>query len=353
MKIRGCCVIGSWCGSRIGVGFFSLLLGLLGGLQAGTAATTLEAVRERGHILCGVSGGMPGFAEADAKGRWSGLMVEYCEAMAAGVLGSKDAVKIIPLSESERFQALASGAIDVLVPTAAWTLSRDTELGIIAAGTVYYDGQGFLVRRGDAVTSVLEMSGTTICVLTGTAAEQGVADFFKSHQMKYQLVVSERWSELVKAYEGGGCTLLTADVSLLAVERSRLAKPADHLLLRELITREPLGPAVREGDDQWFRIARWTLMALVAAEDLGLTSEGADAARTTAFGEAKRLLGVEHSLGQALGLEPEWGYRIVKQVGNYGEIFERTLGMKSRLLLDRGLNALWNKGGIQYAAPFR
>ena len=331
------------------------LLAGAGAAAAGTeGARTLDAVRKRGHLACGVpASAAPGFAVADDKGQWDGLYVEFCHAMAAGVLGSKDAVRFIPLTAGERTEALSSGTVDVLLPPVAWTLSRDAELGLLYAGVLFYDGQGFLVRRGDAVTSVLELSGSSICVLSNTTAEQGVADFFKARQMKYQLVVSERWPELVKSYAGGGCTLLTGDVSLLAHERSRLGRPAEHLLLPELITKEPLGPVVREGDDQWFRIARWTLMALVSAEELGVSSANADQMRASQFQDVRRLLGADQSLGQALGLAEDWVHRMVKQTGNYGEMFERNLGAKSPLRLERGLNALWSKGGLMYAAPFR
>ncbi len=329
-------------------------------VAAGTAASlgafaqgTLEAVRARGSLQCGVTGGMPGFASVDGKGRWSGLFVEYCQAVSAAVLGSKEAVKVIPLADSERFEALKSGSVDILVPSLAWTLSRDSEVGALSAGTLFHDGQAFLVHRGDAVASVFELSGSSICVLSGTSAEQGLVDFFRARQMKYQLVVSEKWPELVKSYETGGCTLLTADLSLLAIERSRMDGPSDHLLLPELISKEPLGPMVREGDDNWFRIARWTLMALVAAEELNVTAASADTARQSPVLETRRLLGADQSQGPVLGLSGDWALRAIRQVGSYGEIFERNLGLKSPLRLERGYNALWNRGGLMYAGPFR
>lgn len=330
-----------------------VLLALAATASAAAAGPTLDGVRARGHLLCGVPNGMPGFAAANERGQWSGLAVEYCQAVAVATLGSKDALKVIPLSESERYQALTSGSVDILIPSSAWTLSRDTELGIVFTDVLFHDGQGFLVHRGDAVTSVLELSGSTVCALTGTTAEQGVSDFFKSRQMKYQLVVSERWSELVKAYENGGCTLLTADLSLLALERSRFQNPTGHLLLPELITKEPLAPAVREGDDQWFRIARWTLSALIAAEEQGLTSASVEAARSSQISETRRLLSLDQGFGQGLGLAEDWAYQVVRQVGSYGEIFERTIGVKSPMRLERGINAIWSKGGLMYAAPFR
>ncbi len=317
------------------------------------AGATLEDVRQRGHLVCGVSEATPGFALADERGKWSGLEVDFCRAIAAAVLGSEEKVKERPVSAAGRFQALTSGDIDVLARATSWTLSRDTELGVRFAGVLLYDGQGFLVQRGEAVTSVLELSGSSVCVLKGTSAEQGVDDFFRGHQMRYQRVVAERWDDLVKAYAEGSCTLLTGDASTLALERSRLANPNDHVLLPELIAKEPLGPAVRQGDDQWFAIVRWSLAALVAAEELGLTSQNVDDMMKSPLTDVRRFLGREGNLGQGMGLEPDWAYRLVRLVGSYGELFERNLGAKSALKLERGLNNLWTKGGLMYAPPLR
>jgi general L-amino acid transport system substrate-binding protein len=316
-------------------------------------AGTLDDVRARGHLICGVSEGIAGFSRADENGVWSGLDADFCSALAAATLGNRQAVKFRPLAESNRFHALSGGDVDVLARATAWTLSRDTELGIRFAGVSFYDGQGFLVRRGNAVTSVLELSGASICVLKGTSAEQGLADFFRRRQMRFQLVVSERWRDLVKAYAGGGCALLTGDVSLLALERSRLADSADHMVLPELITKEPLGPAVRQGDEQWLGIVRWTLNALLAAEEMGLTSENIDGSRGSDLQDVRRFLGLDANLGRAMGLERDWAYRIVKQVGSYGEIYDRSLGPQSALKLERGINNLWTKGGLMYALPLR
>lgn len=316
-------------------------------------AATLDDVRERGAIVCGVSEGITGFSRADDDGVWNGQDVEFCSALAAAVLGKKDAVKYRPLTPSNRFQALARGEIDVLASSSAATLSRDTELGIRFAGITFYDGQGFLVRRGSAVSSVLELSGASVCVLKGTSSEQGLADFFRRRQMRYQEVSSERWGDLVKAYASGGCTLLTGDVSLLALERSRLAEPSEHMILPELMTKEPLGPAVRQGDEQWFSIVRWALNALIAAEELGLTRENVDSSKESELLDVRRFLGLDANLGRAMGLERDWAYAMVKQVGNYGEIFDRNLGQQSPLKLDRGINNLWTKGGLMYALPLR
>ena len=329
----------------------SALFAMAGG--AAEAASTLETIRSRGHVLCGVSEPQEGFSEVTEDGVRSGLDVEFCSALAAAVFGSKDAVKFWPLSANDRFKALQSGDVDVVARGAAWTLSRDTEFGAHFTGVLFYDGQGFLTRRGNAVASVFELSGASICALPGVMGEQGVAEFFGAQRMRYQIVAQENWDDLVKAYASGNCTVLTGDVSLLAVARSKLKTPDDHIILPELITKEPLGPAVRQDDPQWFSVVRWTLMALIEAEELGLTRDNVDAKRAATEPEIRRFLGLEANLGQALGLPRDWAYQMVKNVGNYGEIFERTLGMKSDLKLARGLNNSWTKGGLMYSMPFR
>jgi general L-amino acid transport system substrate-binding protein len=320
-----------------------------GQVQAGT----LEDVRKRGHIECGVTEGTPGLSVADSKGNWSGLGVDFCRALAAAVLGSKDAIKFSALSPADRIKALKSGAVDVLASTTPWTLSFDTDFGIRFAGILFYDGQGFLAKRSDVVSSVYELSGTSVCVMAGTGAEKALSDFFLPRQMKYQAVVAGRWADTVKAYTGSGCTVLTGDISTLAHERSLLNRPADHIMLPEMVSKEPLGPAVRLGDDQWFSIVRWTLMALLSAEELGVTSENAESMLTSPLLEVKRLLGTEGTLGGSLGLPADWAYQAIKQVGGYGEMFERSFGVKSDMKLDRGFNELWTKGGLMYAAPLR
>jgi general L-amino acid transport system substrate-binding protein len=324
----------------------------LGGPVA-AATSTLETVRARGHILCGVSEVQPGFSEASQSGERSGLDVEFCRALASAVFGNKDAVKFWPLSANDRFKALQSGDVDVVARGAAWTLSRDTEFGARFTGVLFYDGQGFLTRRGNAVASVFELSGASICALPGVMGEQGISEFFGQQRMRYQIVAQENWDDLVKAYSAGSCTVLTGDISLLAQARSKLKTPEDHIILPELITKEPLGPAVRQDDPQWFAVVRWTLMALIEAEELGLSSTNVESKRASTEPEIRRFLGLEANLGQALGLPRDWGYQVVKNVGNYGEIFERTLGAKSNLKLTRGLNGLWNKGGLMYSMPFR
>lgn len=317
------------------------------------AEKTLEAVRARGYINCGVGENAPGFSYVSSKGSWSGLEIEYCSALAAAVFGKKDAVKFRALSSTDRFKALQNGEVDVLLRGTSWTLSRDNDLGIRFADVLFYDGQGFLVPKGHAITSVLELSGASICVLPGSGGERNISDYFAQRKMRFQLVTSDHWDQLIKAYGAGGCTVLTGDVSLLANERSHLPNAAEHVILPELITKEPLGPAVRTGDDEWFGIVRWSVMALVAAEELGLSSANIDNLKDTGTLDIRRFAGFEANLGQPLGLAKDWAYQIVKQVGNYGEIFDRTLGPGSPLRLDRGVNNLWTRGGLMYAMPFR
>jgi general L-amino acid transport system substrate-binding protein len=316
-------------------------------------ANVLDAVRARGKVVCGVADHAAGFSEVNPRGSWSGLDVEFCSALAAAVLGNRDAVKFLSLNAGDRFKSLQDNEIDVLLGATAWTLTRDTELGARFASVLYYDGQGFIIPRNHSIASVLELSGASICVLADSSDETAIADFFGSRKMRYQLITSDRWEELVKTYSDGGCTVLTGDMTLLAYEKSRLAGGSDQMMLPELISKEPYGPAVRIGDDGWFAIVRWTSMALVAAEDLNISSSNVDAMKSSPSHEVRRFLGLDADLGAPLGLSRDWAYQVVKQVGNYAEIFERTLGQNSSLKLDRGLNNLWTKGGLMYAAPFR
>lgn len=320
---------------------------------ANAAPSVLETVKARGYLNCGVAEQAPGFSQITADGRWQGLDVEFCSAVAAAVFGDKKAVKFRGIAVADRFKALEDGEIDILLRATAWTLTRDTELGARFVGVLFHDGGGFLIPKNHSIASVLELSGASICVLPGSNGERAIADFFGTRGMRYQLVVSERWDQLVKAYANGGCTVLTGDLSLLAFERSRLADSNEHFLLPETVTKEPLGPAVRLGDEGWFSIVRWTLMTLVSADELGITSDNADASKTSPLIEVRRLLGLEADLGAPLGLARDWSYQIVKQVGNYAEIFSRTLGDTSPLKLERGLNNVWTKGGLMYAPPFR
>lgn len=317
------------------------------------AANTLDAVRARGKVVCGVADREAGFSEVSTRGTWSGLDVEFCSALAAAVLGNRDAVKYLSLNPGDRFKSLQENEIDVLLGATTWTLTRDTELGARFTSPLYYDGQGFIIPRNHSIASVLELSGASICVLTGSSDETAIADFFGSRKMRYQLVTSDRWDDLVKTYTNGGCTVLTGEVSLLAYEKSRMSNGTDQMLLPEMITKEPYGPAVRTGDDGWFAVVRWTFMALVAAEELNISSSNVDTMKSSPSHEVRRFLGLDADLGAPLGLARDWTFQVVKQVGNYGEIFERTLGQGSSLKLDRGLNNLASKGGLMYSAPFR
>jgi len=321
--------------------------------MAGAAAATLEEVRTRGHLVCGVSEGTPGFAAVAADGTWSGLDIDFCGAVAAAVFGKREAVKYRVVTTANRFNALTAGEIDLLPRANGRTLSRDTEFGVRYADTLFHDGQGFLVRRGYAVASVLELSGTSVCVVAGTSAQQAVETYFQSRKMRFQLVAAEQWAGAVKAYADGACTVLTGDITVLAAERSRLATPGDHVIMPELISKDMLGPVVRQGDEQWFSVVRWTLAALIAAEELGISSQNADALRVSANVDIRRFLGLEADLGQGLGLTADWSYQIVKQVGNYDELFERNIGMRSGLALERGVNNLWTRGGLLSAGPLR
>jgi general L-amino acid transport system substrate-binding protein len=339
-----------WVASSLALWAFALFLCVP---ASGAPSSILDAVKARGKLVCGVADRAHGFSEVSSRGVWSGLDIEFCSALAAAVLGDKDAVKFLSLKPADRFKSLQDGEVDVLLGATAWTLTRDTELGARFAGVIYYDGQGFIVPRNHSIGSVLELSGASICVLTDSSDEMGVIDFFGSRKMRYQLITSDRWNDLVKTYANGGCTALTGDVSLLAYEKSRLANATEQMLLPEFISKEPYGPAVRGGDDAWFSIVRWALMAIVAAEELGITKSNVDMMKSSAQHDVRRFLGLEADLGAPLGLARDWAYQIARQVGNYGEIFDRTLGDGSALKLDRGLNNLWTRGGLMYAMPLR
>lgn len=316
-------------------------------------AQTLKTVKERGSLSCGVSQGLPGFSTPDDKGNWTGLDVDVCRAIAAAVLNDPAKVKFVPLSAKDRFTALQSGEIDVLSRNTTWTLSRDTSLGVNFTGVTYYDGQGFLIRKSLKVNSALELNGASICVQTGTTNEQNVSDYFNGNHMKYELIAFGTADETVKAYESGRCDVFTSDISQLYSIRLKLSAPGDHAVLPEVISKEPLGPLVRHGDDQWFDIVKWTLFAMINAEELGVTQKNVDEMAKSSKPDLKRMLGTEGNLGEQLGLTKDWVVRIVKAVGNYGELFDRNVGAGSNLGISRGLNQLWNKGGIQYAPPIR
>jgi len=317
------------------------------------SAQTLKTVKDRGQLSCGVSQGLPGFSAPDDKGNWAGLDVDICRAIAAAIFNDAAKVKFVPLSAKDRFTALQSGEIDVLSRNTTWTLSRDTSLGANFTGVTYYDGQGFLVKKSLKVNSALELNSASVCVQTGTTTEQNLADYFKGNNMKYEVIAFSTADETVKAYESGRCDVFTSDVSQLYAERLKLSNPADHAVLPEVISKEPLGPMVRHGDDQWFDIVKWTLFAMVDAEELGITQKNVDEMAKSDKPELKRAFGTDGNLGEQLGLTKDFMSRIVKAVGNYGESFDRNVGAGSKLGIARGLNQLWNKGGIQYAPPIR
>ncbi len=329
-------------------------LALAAGLSAQAAnAQTLKTVKDRGMLSCGVSQGLPGFSSPDDKGNWTGIDVDVCRAIAAAVLGDPSKIKFVPLSAKDRFTALQSGEIDVLSRNTTWTLSRDTSLGANFTGVTYYDGQGFLVKKSLKVNSALELNSASVCVQTGTTTEQNLADYFRGNNMKYEVIAFASADETVKAYKSGRCDVFTSDVSQLYAERLKLSNPADHAVLPEVISKEPLGPMVRHGDDQWFDIVKWTLFAMVNAEELGVNQKNVDEMSKSDKPELKRAFGTDGNLGEQLGLSKDWFSRIVKAVGNYGEFFDRNVGAGSKLGIARGLNQLWNKGGIQYAPPIR
>jgi general L-amino acid transport system substrate-binding protein len=324
------------------------------GLTATVAhAATLEDVQAKGYLQCGVTGGVAGFSAPDANNTWSGIEVDFCRAMAAAIFNDPEAVRYTPLTSQERFTALSAGEIDVLSRTTTWTMSRDTQLGIKFTGTMYYDGQGFMVRKADGIASALDLSGAAICIESGTTTELNAADYFATNGMEYNTVVFVDQDEVVKAYEDGRCDVYTTDSSALASERSKFANPDDHVILPEIISKEPLGPSVRQGDENWFNIARWTYFALIEAEELGVTQANVDDMLGSDNPAIKRLLGVEGDFGTPLGLTKDWAYQIVKHIGNYGESFERHVGPSTEIGLERGLNALWKDGGLQYAMPIR
>jgi general L-amino acid transport system substrate-binding protein len=326
---------------------------LLGLAADAASAQTLKTVKDRGALVCGVSQGLPGFSSPDDKGNWTGLDVDFCRAIAAAVFDDPSKVKFTPLSAKDRFTSLQSSAIDVLARNSTWTSSRDTSLGLNFAAVNYYDGQGFMVRKSLKVNSALELNGASICAQTGTTSELNLADYFRGNNMKYDVTAFATADETVKAYEAGRCDAFTTDVSQLYAERLKLTNVNDHVILPEIISKEPLGPVVRHGDDQWFDIVKWVHFAMLNAEELGVSSKTVDASLKSDQPEIRRLLGLEGAYGEQLGLTKDWVVRIVKHVGNYGETFERNVGSGSKLGISRGLNRLWTKGGIQYAPPIR
>jgi general L-amino acid transport system substrate-binding protein len=323
-------------------------------LHAGTAAAaqTLDAVKQRGTLVCGVSEGILGFSAPTDKG-WAGFDVDLCRALAAAILGDAGKVRYVSLTANDRFTALRSGTVDVLSRNSTWTMSRETELKLVFPAITYFDGQGFLVRRSLPAASSLELDNAKVCVQSGTTTELNLVDYFRANHMRLQPVEFESATEAAKAYDGGRCDVFTSDVSQLHAERLGLAKPDDHVILPDIISKEPLGPAVRQGDEQWADIVKWTIFALINAEELGVSSATVDQATSSAKPEVKRLVGTDGNFGEQMGLTKDWAVRIVRQVGNYGEVFERNVGTESKLGIPRGLNHLWSTGGILYAPPIR
>jgi general L-amino acid transport system substrate-binding protein len=316
-------------------------------------ASTLENVQKKDILTCGTNADTAGFSLPDSAGVWRGFDVDYCRAVAAAVLGDAQKVKFIPLTPKDRFTALQSGEIDILAHNATWTSSRDTSLGILFTGIYFYDGQGFMVRKTDNINSIKGLNGASVCLTQGTTTELNIADYFRSNNLTYKTVGFADEETVVKAFEEGRCDALSADTSTLHASLMRFAKPDEFVVLPELISKEPLGPAVRQGDDQWLNVAKWTLNVLLDAEELGVTSKNVVELNSSQNPNIRRLLGVEGTIGKDLGLKDTWTIEVIKQVGNYGEMFDRSLGKDSPLKIDRGVNALWNKGGLQYAPPIR
>ncbi|MFM1892364.1 MAG: ral L-amino acid transporter substrate-binding protein [Pseudomonadota bacterium] len=318
------------------------------------AGPTLDAVKAKGFVQCGVSTGLPGFSVADDKGQFTGIDVDVCRAVAAAIFGSAEKVKYSPLTAKERFTALQSGEIDMLSRNTTWTYTRDGSLGLNFTGVNYYDGQGFLVNKNLGVKSALEMDGASFCIQAGTTTELNLADYFRANKMQYTPITFDTSDQTIKAFEAGRCDALTSDQSQLYALRIKLGDPSSAIVLPEVISKEPLGPVVRQGDDEWLNIVKWSLFAMINAEELGVTAANVDEMKAKSTDpNVRRLLGVEGVKGEWLGLPDDWAYNIVKDVGNYGEAFERNVGMGSPLGIARGLNALWNKGGLQYAPPIR
>lgn len=317
------------------------------------SAGILDTVKQRGQVNCGVGPGLAGFGLPDQQGNWAGLDVDYCRAIASAVLGDPMKVKFVPLSAKDRFTAIQAGEVDVLIRNTTWTISRDTSLGLNFAGTNYYDGQGFMVRKKLNIKSAKELNGASICTQQGTTTELNLADYFRANNLKFDPVVFATNDETVKAYDSGRCDAFTTDASGLYAERLRLANPDDHMVLGDIISKEPLASSTKHGDDQWFDIVKWVHFAMVNAEELGINKANVDEMKKSTNPEIKRLLGTEGKFGEGLGLGNEWAYNIIKSVGNYGEVFEKNVGKDSRLKIERGQNNLWTKGGLQYAPPVR
>jgi len=314
---------------------------------------TLKRTLRRGAVLCGVNSGLPGFAMPDDKGNWSGFDVDICRAVAAAVFDDPAKVRFVPLDASERFRELHNRKVDILSRNSTWSMSRETDYALHFAAVSYYDGEGFMVRRARNVESGLELNDSKVCVQANTTTQLNLADYFRANNIKYQEANFGKLDDVLKAYDGGQCDVLTADVSQLYALRLRLTKPGDHVILPDVISKEPLAPVVRQRDDDWLLIVKWTVYAMINAEELGVTSQNIDEALKSKKPDVMRLVGTEGAYGEELGLTRDWAARIIRHVGNYGEVYDRNVGEGSKLKIPRGLNQLWSAGGIQYAPPIR
>ncbi len=331
------------------------LLALAAAMAFGAAAQaqTLKTVQDRGSLICGVSQGLSGFSIKDDSGQWSGFDVDFCRALAAAIFNDPSKVQFVPLTASERFDALKDKKIDVLSRNSTWTMGREGDNGVVFAGVTYYDGQAFLVPKSRNLQSALELDGSKVCVQTGTTTEPNFVDYFETNHMKYEIVRGETVADVLAAYKDGQCNVLTTDESGLFALRLQLPNPGDNMILPDVISKEPLGPAVRQDDMQWFNIVKWVNFAMINAEELGVGSKTIDDALKSQKPAVKRLVGTEGEFGKPLGLSNDWAVRIIRAVGNYGETFDRNVGASSKLGIPRGLNELWDNGGIQYAPPIR
>ena len=343
-------IVGRWAAFAAAVG----LIAGLGVAKPAMAGPTLDKIKQAGQFSCGVQTGLAGFAQPDSSGAYSGFNVDICKALSAAIFGDPNKVKYVPLTAQQRFTALQSGEVDILSNNTTWTLTRDTDLGFNFAPVVFFDGQGFMVAKKLGVKSAKELNGATVCVQPGTTTELNLADYFRANKMEYKPVVIEKLDEVTAAFFGGRCDVFTTDASGLAATRlGRASNPDDYVILPERISKEPLAPVVRHGDDQWHDIVDWVVYALMQAEESGITKANVDDMLKSDDPSIKRMLGVTPGMGKALGLEENWAYNAIKQVGNYGEIFDRNIGASSPLKLDRGLNNLWTKGGLIYPMPIR
>ncbi|MGB3446409.1 MAG: amino acid ABC transporter substrate-binding protein [Xanthobacteraceae bacterium] len=316
-------------------------------------AQMLKTVKDRGNLICGVSTGLPGFSNADDKGAWSGLDVDLCRAVAAAVFNDATKVKYVPLNAEQRFKALQSSEIDLLSRNSTWTMSREAEFNLSFAAVNYYDGQGFMIRKSAGKDSALALDNSKVCVQSGTTTQLNLGDYFRANNMKFQEMAFSNVADTLKAYDTGACDVFTSDISQLYAERLQLSAPNDHVILPDVISKEPLGPAVKQGDSQWLEIVKWSHFAMLNAEELGITSKNIDEALKSQKPDVKRLVGNEGTYGEQIGLTKDWAVRIIRQVGNYAESYDRNVGTGSKLGIPRGLNHLWNEGGIQYAPPIR